>query len=113
METLTQLLGQFRDAADRAGDLADPKEQNKAARKVQVCYKRLCTSEKGRTGIIGLMSDPSPHIRLCAAARSLQWVPDKARVVLEALRGENVFPYSFDAEMTLEEFDNGRLSFDY
>jgi hypothetical protein len=113
MESLFQLLTQFRQAAERAGNISDPKAQNKAARKVQECYRLLSTTAEGRTGIMGLMGDANPNVRLCAAARSLQWSPAKARKVLEALRDERAFPYSFDAEMTLVEFDNGSLSFDY
>ena len=59
------------------------------------------------------MSDPSPYVRLAAAARSLQWFPEQARRVLEGLRDDKAFHYSFDAKMTLQEFDKGLLSFDY
>lgn len=113
METEMQLLAQFRDAAERAANLADTKAQHKAAREVHECYKQLRMTDKGRSGIIGLMADPSPEVRLCAAARSLQWVPEQARSVLEALQVEEAFPYSLSAEMTLQEFDKGNLSFDY
>jgi hypothetical protein len=113
VDSLTQLLAHFREEASRAGDLSDPKAQNNAARQVQAFYKQLRATDEGKRGIIGLMSDPSPHVRLCAAARSLQWEPQLARGVLEALQRDKIFPYSFDAEMTLKEFDKGTLNFDY
>ena len=50
--------------------------------------------------------------RCTAAAHSLQWTPETARGVLEDLRDSNG-RNSFEAEMVLREYDNGRLSFDY
>jgi hypothetical protein len=113
MASLSHLLAQFRQAAEQAAVLSDPSIQNRAARKVQEYYKLLCTSAEGKAGIMALMEDTNPNVRLCAAARSLQWAPAQARKVLQALCHDKVFPHSFDAEMTLEEFDAGNLSFDY
>jgi hypothetical protein len=110
---LARILGEYCQAAERTDDLTDSEKQKQAADKIHTCYKTLRETEQGRAGIIGLMSDPSPHVRAWAAAHSLQWTPETAQGVLEALRAENVFPYSFDAEMTLEEYRKGRLSFDY
>jgi hypothetical protein len=112
MESVEQLLTGFRQAAIEAGDLSDSKAQNRAAQRMQECYKALRTSEKGKLGIIGLMSDPDPGVRLSAAARCLLWVPDQARAVLEALYSEP-FPVSFEAEMALKQFEKGNLSFDF
>jgi hypothetical protein len=112
-ESVTRILAEYRQAAVVTDDLADTEKQNQAAHRIHACYKALRETEEGRAGIIALMSDPSPHVRAWAAAHSLQWMPDAAQEVLEALRDENVFPYSFDAEMTLEEYRKGRLSFDY
>jgi hypothetical protein len=112
-QTLTQLIDGYRQAADVTDELKDPRKQNEAARKIHACYKKLRETEDGRAEIIALMSDPSPHVRAWAAAHSLQWKPELAQKVLETLRDEKVFPYSFDAEMTFEEFAKGRLSFDY
>ncbi len=112
-EEVMTLLMLYRRAADRADDVSDSDRQNKAADQVNTCYKKLKATEEGKSGLMELMSDPSPHVRGWAAAHSLQWNPSTAREVLERLRNDNVFPYSFDAEMTLEEFDKGRLSFDF
>lgn len=111
-QNVASLLAQYRQAADVAGELADNRKQNQAAHRIHACYKALQETEEGKAGIIALMADPNPHIRVWAAAHSLQWVPETAQEVLKALCTENVFPYSLDAEMTLEEYRKGRLSFD-
>jgi hypothetical protein len=112
-QDIPTLLEAFRTAALAAANLSNAAAQNKASRRVQEIYKELRTTEEGRKAIISLIVDPSPEVRLPAAARCLQWVPAKARSVLEALRDDEIFPYSFDAEMALEEFEKGNLSFEY
>jgi hypothetical protein len=59
-----------------------------------------------------LMSDPTPHARLWAAAQCLSWHPEHARSVLEEPR-EGETPSYFEARRTLIEYDRGKLSFDY
>lgn len=108
-----ELLRQYRDAAVRAGEISNPRRQNKAADEVHKCYKILRQTEEGRAGIIAMMKEPNRSLRGWAATHSLQWVPNEARKVLEELRDENVFPFSFSAKMTLHEFEKGRLNFDY
>ena len=49
---------------------------------------------------------------MVAAAHSLQWNPGIARRVLETLKNSHG-PFSFDAEMTLKEFEKRILNFDY
>lgn len=106
-------VAQYRRAADQAAQLNDLDEQKTAAKRLHTCYKVLRQTDEGRKAIMVLMSDVSPHVRSWAAAHSLGWAPEAARRVLEALCDENVFPYSFDASMVLQEYDKGRLSFDY
>lgn len=113
MNSAKEALKEFRATAIKAGDLSDTKAQNTAARKMQACYRILCATEEGKAGLIGLMSDSDPGVRLSAAARCLQWVPEQAESALEALRRTNTFPISFEAEMTLEQYRKGRLSFDF
>lgn len=112
-KSVASLLVEYRQSADATDELRDTEKQNQAAQRVHACYKALRETDEGKAGIIALMSDPSPHVRCWAAAHSLQWMPETAQEVLESLRAENVFPCSFDAEMTLEEYRKGRLSFDY
>jgi hypothetical protein len=50
-----------------------------------------------------------------AASEALLWNETEARPVLASLANDDSAPFehSFSAEMTLREFDAGRLSFDY
>jgi len=113
MEYVKEILKKFGDAAGRNVD-DDPREANKAHDEVHACYKVLKNTEAGRQGIIGMMSDENPHIRLVAAARSLPWCTEQARNVLEALCTADVpWQVTFSAEMVLKEYDKGRLTFDY
>ena len=113
MKVIEDSLEQFRNSAIKAGDFSNSKAQNKAARKLQAIYKTLRQTEEGRAGLSALMSDSNAGVRLSAAARCLQWDPDQATSVLEALRMLNIFPISFEAEMTIEQFNKGNLSFDF
>ena len=113
MKGIKDTLEDFRNAVIQAGDPTDAMAQNKAARRLQACYKILCLTEDGKAGLITLMSDSDVGVRLSAAARCLQWVPEQAESTLDALRSMNAFPVSFEAEMALEQFHKGRLSFDY
>jgi hypothetical protein len=113
VRTIRDLAADFRAAAVAAGDFSDSKAQNDAARKMQGFYRELRNSEVGRQAIIELMSDGDSGVRLASAARCLQWVPEQAKRVLEALRAEDSFPDSFEAEMVLEQFAKGKLTVDY
>jgi hypothetical protein len=105
------LLQRYREGAEGTSN-PNPKEANASHNRMHSFYKRLRTSEAGRQGIIELMKDPSPHVRCWAAAHSLEWVPMVACEVLRQLR-DSKGPRSFDAEITLEEFNKGTLTFDY
>jgi hypothetical protein len=106
-----RLLSMYRQAA-HGTSVRDPDAANRSHDTMHACYKILRQTEEGRRGIVSLMDDVSPHVRLWAAAHSLQWIPDRARACLEALR-ESGGPGAFDAEITLEEFSKGSLRFDY
>jgi hypothetical protein len=107
---MNNTLQEYRQAIINMND-PDATTANQWADRMHGYYKILRSSEEGRNGIIGLISDSDPH-RCMAAAHSLQWVPDKARAALEQLRDSNG-PASFDAEMTLQELDAGRLDITY
>ena len=102
----------YREGAIANSDFSNPKKANKGARQLHACYKILRESEEGRDALLGLMEDPEPSVRCWAAAHSLQWRPDSARRALEALRDSNGC-YSATAQITLVEYDSGRLEFDY
>lgn len=110
--SIEDLLAQYREAAVRTGD-SDADLANRWHDRMHSCYKELREVEEGRTGICALMSDENTSVRLWAASHCLFWAPEQACEVLRAIQRENVFPHSFTAEITLEEFENGTLSFDY
>ena len=111
MNEIHDLLAKYRGAAAATAD-KDPKKQNKAAENVRACYALLKKSPDGRQGIIALLTDSSPQVRLWAASHSLAWSPELARPVLDAIRRSGEFPSSFTAEITLAEFEKGTLTFD-
>jgi hypothetical protein len=110
--TIADLIEKYRQNAIGMGNISDPKKANKCHDAVHACYKVLRETKEGREAIIRLLKDAQPEVRCGAAAHSLQWVPELARPVLEALR-DSWGPCSFEAEMVLKEYDKGRLTFDY
>jgi hypothetical protein len=111
LQSVENLLTTYRDGAEGTS-VPDAKVANKSQRKMHACYKQLRETPEGREGIMALMKDSSPHVRCWAAAHSLQWEPIEAQRTLQALQ-ESGGPCSFDAEITLEQFGKGALSFDY
>ena len=109
---IANLTERYRQGAVGTADISDPKKANKCQGQMHACYKILRETEAGRESVVALMSDVEPSVRCWAAAHSLQWKPDLARRVLEALRNSQG-PYSFTAEMTLDQYDKGCLTFDY
>ena len=57
----------------------------------------------------GVLDDDEPGVRAWAAAQVLFWNEPDARRVLECLSSSDTFPFNFNADMTLREFDAGRL----
>jgi len=111
LNKIPELLLRFREAALGNAD-PDPAKANKWHDVGHACYKLLKDTEEGRKGIISLMTDEDPYVRLCAAARSLHWEPETARRVLEEIRDSDG-PGALSAKWTLIEYDKGRLTFDY
>ena len=80
----------------------------------RVYLHRLRSDERGRALIEALLDDGDPGVRLKAAAHALEWNPDAARPVIAGVAAlEGLWPHRFDAEMTLREYDAGRLRFDF
>jgi len=110
-EIIDRLLASYREGAESTS-ASDPKVANKWQRKMHASYKQLRELPDGRVAIVSCLDDPSPHVRCWAGAHCLEWVPLKAKLTLEDLRNSNG-PCAFTAEITLEEFQKGTLSFDY
>jgi hypothetical protein len=115
MDEINESIRRYREAAQGTARLMDaanmdPKKVNKCADEVRAQYIILRRTEEGRTAIISLISHEDPSVRLLAASHSLEWEPAAAKEVLEELRDSNG-PVSFEAEMTLKEFEKRRLSF--
>jgi hypothetical protein len=108
---ITRLLAEYREAAEGTSR-AEPKQANASHDKMHACYRRLRETDEGRNGISSLMEDGSKHVQCWAAAHSLAWAPGPARERLVALR-DSGGPCSFDAEMTLNTFEEGTLTFEY
>jgi len=112
-DNVKDLLAHYRQAAENTSEpMKNPREHNKWADKLHACYKELRKSAEGRAGIVDLIGDPNPHVRAWAAAHSLMWAPDVARPALEAERDAGGL-LGFEAEIVLDEFDKGELSFDH
>ena len=99
-------------AATNTDPHASPTEANRAHDEIHEAYRLLRRTSEGREAISRLMDDANPGVRLWAAAHSLFWKPECARAVLEGLAAEGGL-LAFTAEMTLREFDAGRLTFDF
>ena len=114
MKNICEILSGYRQAAAGARE-KEPNKHNEWHMKCHTHYKCLRQTEAGKRGIAALLDDDDPYVRCRAAAHCLQWAPDVARPVLEKLRDDNTVEWqcAFDAEMVLQEYDKGRLSFDY
>jgi hypothetical protein len=69
----------------------------------------LATTAAGRRHVEAFLDEAEPGVRAWAAAHALFWNEPKARGVLERLQASDTFPFNFNAEMTLHEFDADRL----
>ena len=108
---IADLASQYKHAAEGTSNSA-PRQANKSHDVMHIYYKQLRQTEAGRSAITRLLNDDSPEVRCWAAAHSLAWATDEAKMTLIALRDAKG-PRSFTAEMTLSEFEKGRLSFEY
>jgi hypothetical protein len=82
---------------------------NRLADAQRVYLQTLSTTPDGRRHVEGFLDDDEPGVREWAAAQVLFWNEPEARRVLQHLSSSETFPFNFNAEMTLREFDAGRL----
>lgn len=110
-KNVEKAVQQYRAAA--AGTRASTSDQaNLSHDRMHALYKELRKCEEGRRAICRLLDDSDLNVRCWAAAHSLEWDPVNARQTLESIRdagGE----CAFEARLVIEEFDAGRLTFNY
>ncbi|MFE3999102.1 hypothetical protein ACFX43_09935 [Nocardioides sp. YIM B13467] len=94
-------------ADDRRG-----KRWNRCVHRVQRAQLQLRQTAEGQAAIAALIDDPVPTVAHWAASHALFWDEDRARTHLERVAASNETG-SFDARMTLQEFDAGRLRHDW
>jgi phage-related protein len=82
---------------------------NRLADEQRAYLQALAATAEGRRHVESFLDDAEAGVREWAAAHALFWNEPKARRVLERLCSSDTFPYNFNAEMTLREFDAGRL----
>jgi hypothetical protein len=83
---------------------------NKLVNQMQRVHLLLRATADGRAGISALIDDECVTVREWSATNALAWDENRARAALERLVAQES---SFSAEMTLREFDAGRLRTDW
>ena len=113
-EPTADLLHLYRDALVEMGGSrveagGDPRRWNQLVDRAQALHLRLRESPEGRAGITALVADQNRTVRQWSAGNALAWDEAIARSELERLaQGGGV--EGFEAEITLREFDAGRLN---
>lgn len=85
-----------------------PRTWNRLVQRMQAVQLELRATPEGRDAITNLINDENPTVRSWSAVNALAWAPAQARAELkrEASAGGVL---GFDAEISLREFDAGRL----
>jgi hypothetical protein len=79
-----RLLARYRAAAENTSR-QDAPDYYANAYEVHSLFKMLRESREGREGLSALMEDADPHVRRWAAAHSMTWDRETARIVLSTL----------------------------
>ena len=87
-----------------------PRRWNRLVDRLQLLHLGLRTTAEGRRAITAMVSDDNATVRLWSSTFALFWNPAVARAALERQAAEPASLTSFEAEMTLREFDAGRLN---
>ncbi|MGH9204325.1 MAG: hypothetical protein ACRD2A_24115, partial [Vicinamibacterales bacterium] len=86
----------------------DARRWNRLVDKMQSAHLQLRETSQGRDGITSLIGDECLTVRQWSATNALAWAPLQARAEL-AREVEEGGPVAFEAQLTLREFDAGRL----
>jgi len=92
----------------RVSEGGSPGRWNRLVNEMQSMHLRLRETEEGRRAITALVEDECLTVRQWAATNALAWSPEIARAELERQASADGLG-SFDAQMTLREFDADRL----
>jgi hypothetical protein len=87
----------------------DPRQWNRLVNKMQAVHLQLRESSEGRDGITSLIGDECVTVSQWSATNALAWAPRQARAEL-AREVEEGGLAAFEAQITLREFDAGRLN---
>lgn len=105
----TELTEQFRTAAIAKGDRTIADNDAELYARMSLAFHELMKSgDHGTLAFERLIHDPSPYVRLWAAAQLLFFGQPDARSVLEELTSQ-LGPLAFTAKITLSEYDAGHL----
>jgi|tagenome__1003787_1003787.scaffolds.fasta_scaffold18099621_1 hypothetical protein len=107
------LLSQYKDlAVEWDSAQGNAKQANQIFEEMHHIALRLRSTEAGRDGLLSLLDHPNRGVRLVVAGECLAWEPEAATAVLEGLANPRG-THSLSAQMTIREFQAGRLRFDW
>ncbi|MET0360576.1 MAG: DUF2019 domain-containing protein [Sphingobium sp.] len=100
----------FVEAAIRHGELRSGADANRAHDKLIKTYHELrATPDQGRAYFSSLLTNPNPSVACWAASFVLWFDEPAARATLTKVADSEERLIGFSAEMTLKEWDAGRL----
>lgn len=113
-ERVADLLQSYRDTLVamhecRVLEGGDPRRWNRLVGEMQAFHLELRETPEGRDGISSLIGDECVTVRQWSATNALAWAPREARAELTR-EVEKGGPGAFEAQVTLREFDAGRLN---
>ncbi|PUA80505.1 hypothetical protein [Nocardioides currus] len=85
---------------------------NRRVDRMQQAHLALRQTAEGRAVIAEFIDDPVPTVALWAATHALFWDEPRARARLASFV-DDPDQHAFEAELTLREFDAGRLKTDW
>lgn len=111
---VSELVAGYRKAAAEHGEAIEGgnhNSANQAADRIAAIYSELRRrGSEAQNQLIPLLEDPLPRVRGWAAAHSMEFSPVAGESVLRAL-AEQQDLLGLSAEMTLKEWQAGRLRF--
>ena len=108
---IEKLIDDFRAAAIEKSDFAQGRRDGQLYDSMRDSFYRLKNlGKRGDEALLTLLEDDSEHVRMWAGTAMMIDGNHDARSVLETLASGGIGVVRLDAEITLEEFDAGRLT---